>query len=434
MGEHVDGHALLHDHAVSVAQPPTSSEAAVVTARDCKIRVLMASTLVSGGGRGETSLLPPPRRCGYRGQRSEVRETPSKAFPSVLDGGILEQPGGVPRRRLVRRSREKSVMTVASPGGRTGSFVHLAVFYDGVEDLSAAVVPFIREGIDSGEPVLVALVRPHLARVRSALGPDASRVAFVDMGEVGANPARIIPEWRRFLEETGDGPVRGVGEPVWSGRRGVEIEEAVLHEALLNLAFEGGRAWQLMCPYDASALPSDVIDEARRSHPELRRGEVAAAGRVPNAYVGTEAASAAFRQPLAPAPQDADAWDFSGPDLAGIRSLVERAATSAGVTRDRADDLVLAAHELASNSVLHAGGHGTLCSWSDPEAFVLEIRDTGVIADPLVGRDLLDDLAEGGRGVWMANQLCDLVQVRSSAAGTVVRLFSWLNPEAAPAH
>ena len=29
---------------------------------------------------------------------------------------------------------------------------------------------------------------------------------------------------------------------------------------------------------------------------------------------------------------------------------------------------------------------------------------------------------EGGRGVWIANQLCDLVQVRSGEDGSVVRL------------
>jgi hypothetical protein len=33
------------------------------------------------------------------------------------------------------------------------------------------------------------------------------------------------------------------------------------------------------------------------------------------------------------------------------------------------------------------------------------------------------DAANGGHGMWLANQLCDLVQVRSSRAGTVVRLL-----------
>ena len=29
---------------------------------------------------------------------------------------------------------------------------------------------------------------------------------------------------------------------------------------------------------------------------------------------------------------------------------------------------------------------------------------------------------EGGRGLWLANQLCDLVKIRSGERGTVVRL------------
>jgi anti-sigma regulatory factor (Ser/Thr protein kinase) len=33
---------------------------------------------------------------------------------------------------------------------------------------------------------------------------------------------------------------------------------------------------------------------------------------------------------------------------------------------------------------------------------------------------------EGGRGLWLANQLCDLVQIRSGENGTVVRLLTWL--------
>jgi hypothetical protein len=49
-----------------------------------------------------------------------------------------------------------------------------------------------------------------------------------------------------------------------------------------------------------------------------------------------------------------------------------------------------------------------------------------VITDPLVGRGLLSDVTEHGRGIWMANQLCDLVQIRSSSFGTTVRLFAWL--------
>jgi hypothetical protein len=53
---------------------------------------------------------------------------------------------------------------------------------------------------------------------------------------------------------------------------------------------------------------------------------------------------------------------------------------------------------------------------------ICEISDAGSIADPLVGRENPPVDRLGGRGLWMANQLCDLVQVRSGAFGTVVRL------------
>lgn len=303
---------------------------------------------------------------------------------------------------------------------RTG-FEHHAVFYSGLDGLVQAVVPFIKEGVDRGEQVLVALRHDALEAVERALGGDATRVDFVDMGELGANPACIIPEWRRFLEDAaGEGPVRGVGEPVWSGRRDVEMQEAVLHEALLNLAFDGGPAWQLLCPYDVATLPPEVIEEAARTHP------VATGAGVTAAYSGPDEGRVRFSSPLPPAPGDADTVAFGRDDLAGLRAVVARLAAQAGVGGGATDDVVLACHELATNSIVHGGGRGLLRAWSDPSAFVAEISDGGVIHDPLVGRDLLQELAENGRGIWMANQLCDLVQVRSGADGTVVRLFCWL--------
>jgi anti-sigma regulatory factor (Ser/Thr protein kinase) len=83
---------------------------------------------------------------------------------------------------------------------------------------------------------------------------------------------------------------------------------------------------------------------------------------------------------------------------------------------------VLAVHEIAANSIRHGGGRGTLRVWRDGGSLVCEIRDRGHIRDPLVGRTRPLPNATGGRGLWIANQICDLVQIRSTAAGTVVRV------------
>jgi anti-sigma regulatory factor (Ser/Thr protein kinase) len=306
------------------------------------------------------------------------------------------------------------------------AFEHRALFYRGEADFVRGVVGFVREGRERDDAaVLLALTGRRLALCADALGDDARGVELLDMEQLGGNPARIIPEWRRFLHEHAGGrPVRGVGEPAWAGRRAVEYAETALHESLINVAFDGGPGWRLLCPYDLDALPASVTEEARRTHPAAEEGEVAAAG-APE-YAGHPHARETFSAPLSPAPAVCDSVAFRGDDLAGLRSTVALLAQRAGLGRDAADEVVLAVHELAANSVEHAGGTGRLTTWVEPGAFVVQVEDPGWITDPLVGRDLMRDLEVHGRGVWMAHQLCDLVQVRSGEQGTTARIYSWL--------
>ncbi|HEY5150936.1 MAG TPA: MEDS domain-containing protein [Mycobacterium sp.] len=142
------------------------------------------------------------------------------------------------------------------------------MMYRGEQGFVEAVVPFIRDGLVRDEPVLVAVIETRL-RVLRALGPDAERVLFADMTELGHNPARIIPAWREFTARHGGRPIRGVGEPIWAGRRDAEIVECQFHEALLNVAVPPETPLWLICPYDTEALDRDVIGEARRSHPVI---------------------------------------------------------------------------------------------------------------------------------------------------------------------
>src|SRR5947209_15693920 len=130
-------------------------------------------------------------------------------------------------------------------------FRHEAVLYAGSEQFSDACLTFIREGVEAGEPVLVMVPRAKIDALRSGLNGQADGVHFADMEEVGANPARIIPAWRRFVDDqsmTGR-RMRGIGEPIWAGRSPDELVECQHHESLLNLAFAGAPAFHLLCPY-----------------------------------------------------------------------------------------------------------------------------------------------------------------------------------------
>ena len=314
-------------------------------------------------------------------------------------------------------------VTVASQqdGSELVEFRHEVTFYEGLDGLPSAVLPFLLEGAERGEPMLVVMLPDRLRVLREAMAALADRVEWVDMASVGANPACIIPAWRAFLDaHAGTGPVRGIGEPIWRGRRGEEVAEAELHEALLNLAFDHGPAWRLVCPYDVTALPGDVLEEALRNHPVSDRAAPAVS------YAGHEHARRTFSQALPAAPSVATTLAFGPEDLSAVRMVVRRSCEAARLHPSATDDVVLATHELAANSVQHAGGGGWLLLWDEPGALVVEVRDDGHIDDPLVGRNPLDLASEHGRGIWMANQLCDLVQVRSGDHGTQVRLYAWL--------
>jgi anti-sigma regulatory factor (Ser/Thr protein kinase) len=307
--------------------------------------------------------------------------------------------------------------TAVRPGR---SYRHEAFFYRSDDDYLAGTLAMVRGGLAAGEPVMVAVPGRRLELLRQALGPDAERVQLTDMTELGRNPANIIAGWAAFIAAAPAGtPLRGIGEPVWPGRSADEIEECQLHEALLNLAVAPDTPLWLRCPYDASALPDAVLGAAHLSHPLLTEGEADSGSR---SYGGAHHASTLLGAELPPAPEDARCLPFTRAELRDVRSLVLEQSALAGLADDRSDDLALAVHELATNSVRHGGGRGTLRVWRGAAGVVCEVQDRGVVKDPLVGRRTVSDRAEGGRGVWMANQLCDLVQLRTSAGGTQVRV------------
>jgi anti-sigma regulatory factor (Ser/Thr protein kinase) len=132
-----------------------------------------------------------------------------------------------------------------------------------------------------------------------------------------------------------------------------------------------------------------------------------------------EAAKVALVEDSASEPQE---LEFTVMGLGTARNLVARRAVDAGLGEEAREGLVLAINELVTNSVQHGGGGGMLAVWSEPDALVCEVSDRGHISDPLAGRLAPPLEQHGGRGLWLVNHLCDLVQIRSSPAGTVVRV------------
>jgi anti-sigma regulatory factor (Ser/Thr protein kinase) len=295
-------------------------------------------------------------------------------------------------------------------------FQHQALIYEGAEEYLAAAVPYLQAGLEEGQRMLVAVGPEQTALLEAELGADSDLIRFIDMCDVGRNPASIIPLWAAFVDEAEGLPVRGIGEPVWAARSAAALDECQRHESLLNTAFDRGSAWDLLCPYDAASLGEDVIDQVSRSHPLVNhdgRSEKS------SSFVSDEDCFRGELPPPAATPENI-AFDLTG--LGEVRRCVTAAAERAGMGPGEVADLVTATSELAANSVMHGGGNGTLRLWQEDERLLAEVEDRGRIEEPLVGRIQPDVHQEGGRGLWLANKLCDLVQIRSGAAGTTVRL------------
>jgi anti-sigma regulatory factor (Ser/Thr protein kinase) len=298
-------------------------------------------------------------------------------------------------------------------------FRHEALLYAGDDDFVRRTSDFVRDGLEAGEPTLVVVAARKIDWLRDALNGHADRVHFADMADVGHNPARIIPAWREFVAKHADTGVRlrGIGEPVYPERDADALIECQRHESLLNVAFDGGRAWWLLCPYDTTALDPAVIDEALRSHPYVMDGH----SRTSLDYRGLDECAAPFETLLPDPPASALVFDFDGRNVGDVRAVVSHYISRLGFDETQTADFALAVHELATNSIRHGGGSGRLRLWSDEATAVAEVSDAGVIGDPLAGRVNPVESVESGRGLWLANHLCDLVQIRSHPRGSIVR-------------
>src|SRR5580693_6503977 len=132
----------------------------------------------------------------------------------------------------------------------------------------------------------------------------------------------------------------------------------------------------------------------------------------------TEPAGRAGRAMQAGAPAPVLDQEFDSGNLYALRAAVQAHVGQAGLSEDRASDVVLVVHELAANAIAHGAGHGRLRLWDLAGALSCEIADAGTpgttdspeMADPWPAAD--------GHGLWLVRQVADHMDVRSGPRGT----------------
>jgi anti-sigma regulatory factor (Ser/Thr protein kinase) len=311
-------------------------------------------------------------------------------------------------------------------------FCHHALLYEGEPRYLESATAFVREGVRRGDQVLVLAGSDRLAALREVLGPVPSAVHLCDVGRRGANPARVLALWRDFVDSLArDDRARGMAEPVSTDGGLVLSAERAIHESLLNLAFAESRPFWLVCPYDVSAVVRSGAALESSHHfltrdPDAPRASPAYRPVDPGHVFGATAGA------LPPPAPGAEHVTVGREGMRALRRRVGEWAAELGIGESRAADFALAVHEVAANSVRHGGGVGRVALWHERGTLLCDVADRGHFDSPLAGRVRPSAAGAAGRGLWMANQLCDLVQIRSSTEGTVVRLHISIAEPARP--
>jgi anti-sigma regulatory factor (Ser/Thr protein kinase) len=298
-------------------------------------------------------------------------------------------------------------------------FQHPAFVYRGLDEFLAYTVPFVRHGVADGEPVFVAVGPAELDALRSEVKTNGA-VHLENTNEWHPVPATRLQAFHRFVTDVlqrGAEHVRLIGEPLWlNGPPGSALEwaryESVLNDVLAPFPVT------LVCTYDRSRLRPEVVADAGRTHPAVWTN-------------GTTGPSADFEQPssllarwtpqLTPVPSDAASMPPPF-DPAAARAFVRDRAALAGVAESRSMDLALAASEILANAYDHGAGPTALRTWADGGYLVCQIDDAGAgLTDPFAGYRPPGTEQRTGRGLWLARQVVDLMQIAPGPGGTSVR-------------
>jgi anti-sigma regulatory factor (Ser/Thr protein kinase) len=115
---------------------------------------------------------------------------------------------------------------------------------------------------------------------------------------------------------------------------------------------------------------------------------------------------------------------FGHDDITDLRHEVSALLGPLGLGPDRRHGYLLAVNEVITNVVLHAGGNGRLVLRVESGSVWCVVTDSG----PGIPGGYLNDIQApeafevGGRGLWLAHQLCDDVTTATGPIGTSIGL------------
>lgn len=289
------------------------------------------------------------------------------------------------------------------PAAGSAGYYHEALCYSSPEELLAVGLPFLIDGVEAGEPTLVAMGGESAEALRDTL-PAGSGVEFLTGGSVYARPTSAIRAYRQMLSghvERGATQIRIIGE-LPPAALGATWDSWARYESAVNRAYDEFPLWT-MCAYDTRTTPQDVLADVARTHPHAATAD----GRHLASGTYTDPVDYLARDALAPDdPMMAEppALELIDPLPVDARRAVHR-VDGGRLSADDLDDLVVAVSEVVTNALRYGRPPTVLRLWAGPDRMVATVTDGGAgPKDPFAGLLPATEDSAGGRGLWIAYQ------------------------------
>jgi two-component system nitrate/nitrite response regulator NarL len=166
---------------------------------------------------------------------------------------------------------------------------HEALVYSSTDELAAATLPFVQQGLRRGDQLLVVLREAGRTVLQEALGGDAAQIEFADAIDWYQSPEHAFQRYGRYVAdhlEDGASRVRVVAEVIWpESSATADVVGWKRYEARISPAMAAVPV-SFICAYNTQELPAEIVMDARRTHPVLRTTE----GARPSAHYSEPAA------------------------------------------------------------------------------------------------------------------------------------------------
>ncbi|MBW8483830.1 sensor histidine kinase [Actinomadura parmotrematis] len=297
---------------------------------------------------------------------------------------------------------------------------HRAFLYSGDDDFLRTAVPFLEEGVAAERAVVVVARAANVALLREAAAGLGSAVEFFESESFYRHPVRTLNQYQHLVVGQAPRRVYALAEPVWTGHEPRGLLEWMRYESLINAVFADSGATAL-CPYDRDRLPPQIVEQARRTHPDLLVDGVAAPS--PHYEEPLRYGAGCDRQRTFDRPRLAEYLPFHTEDLRDVRAFVAERAALFDLDEMTAQNLVTAVNEVAANALQHGVPPMGVWMWESGPEVVCEIGDNGFWQpDALTGFLPPRSALQRGFGLWTVRLLVDLMEVRAGWDGTFVRL------------